>query len=99
MESNGFANLIHVSDATAQCLKEFNKGNWLTPRKDKIFAKGKGELQTFWAEPRSSVGANSVGSSPTKSRETNRPNQDQSEWEETRQRLAERYALDWTSEE
>ncbi|CAB9511106.1 Receptor-type guanylate cyclase gcy [Seminavis robusta] len=49
MESNGVPERIHVSQATADLLVSQGKGNWLTPREDKVVAKGKGELQTYFA--------------------------------------------------
>jgi class 3 adenylate cyclase len=48
MESNGARGRIQVSQETADLLVGAGKGNWLTPREDKILAKGKGELQTYW---------------------------------------------------
>ena len=47
MESNGVRNRIQVSEATAEELRAFGKSDWLVPREDKIFAKGKGEMQTY----------------------------------------------------
>jgi hypothetical protein len=51
MESTGIVNRIHVSQATADLLIKGNKGHWVEARKDKVEAKGKGFLQTFWVEP------------------------------------------------
>ena len=48
IEANGKAGLIHCSEATAESLRENGKESWLTPREDKIVAKGKGEMQTYW---------------------------------------------------
>jgi Adenylate and Guanylate cyclase catalytic domain len=48
MESNGMPMQIQISDATAALLRDKNKGHWLSPRADKVVAKGKGEMQTFW---------------------------------------------------
>jgi hypothetical protein len=51
MESTGQAGKIQISDETAELLRIDNKGSWVTKREDKIVAKGKGSLQTWWAEP------------------------------------------------
>ncbi|KAG7365646.1 adenylate/guanylate cyclase [Nitzschia inconspicua] len=53
MESSGMVNRIHISQATAVLLEEASKSHWIKPRKDQIQAKGKGLLQTYFAEPRS----------------------------------------------
>lgn len=50
MESTGVPNRIHVSEATANALLASGKSAWLTDREDKVFAKGKGELTTYFAE-------------------------------------------------
>ncbi|CAB9520029.1 Receptor-type guanylate cyclase gcy [Seminavis robusta] len=48
MESTGAAGRIHLSSATAQCLKEAGKENWIQKRSEPITAKGKGTMQTYW---------------------------------------------------
>jgi len=48
MESNGMKGHIHCSQATADEIVSSGKEHWLSPRSDKIKAKGKGEMQTFW---------------------------------------------------
>lgn len=48
MESNGLKDRIHVSQQTADQLILAGKSSWVTPREDKISAKGKGVLQTYW---------------------------------------------------
>lgn len=65
IESNGFKNRIHVSAETAELLCRAGKSHWVTPRRDKIEAKGKGLLQTYWVLNKGarSVGASSTGSS------------------------------------
>jgi class 3 adenylate cyclase len=52
MESNGEAGRIHISKETANELIAKGKSSWVTPRTDKVVAKGKGELQTYWATSR-----------------------------------------------
>lgn len=51
MESLGSPNRIHVTQKTADELIMLGKKEWLTPRSQKIQAKGKGEMQTYWVEP------------------------------------------------
>ena len=48
MESNGAKGKIHVSQATADALTVAGKDSWLTQRPDKIVAKGKGEMTTYF---------------------------------------------------
>jgi len=48
IESNGQRNRIHISQETADLLCASGKNHWVQAREDKIVAKGKGELQTFW---------------------------------------------------
>jgi hypothetical protein len=50
MESNGHPHRIHVSEATALLLEQSGKAHWITEREDRIIAKGKGEMRTFWVD-------------------------------------------------
>jgi class 3 adenylate cyclase len=52
MESNGIKGRIHVSQQTADELIAKGKSSWVTTREEKIVAKGKGELQTYWVNVR-----------------------------------------------
>ena len=66
MESNGLPGRIHCSQSTADELTELGRSHWLTPRVDKVVAKGKGEMQTYWVnvlsgETTSSTGRSSSG--------------------------------------
>ena len=61
MESLSKPGHIHVSQATADELTAKGRGSWLTMREDKVVAKGKGEMQTFWAVP-SSIDKSTSGS-------------------------------------
>jgi hypothetical protein len=49
MESTGAANKIQVSKTTANLLIAAGKENWLTPRKDLVAAKGKGNVVTGYS--------------------------------------------------
>lgn len=48
MESTGIINRIHMSHATATLLIEASKGHWVVPRDEIVYAKGKGEMKTYW---------------------------------------------------
>jgi hypothetical protein len=48
MESTGLPNHIQISQDTAEVLKAFGKEEWLVPREDKVEAKGKGALTTYF---------------------------------------------------
>mmetsp|Transcript_2520 Transcript_2520/g.6012 ORF Transcript_2520/g.6012 Transcript_2520/m.6012 type:complete len:156 (+) Transcript_2520:1995-2462(+) len=50
METNGIKGRIHVSQATADALIASGKSSWLTAREGKITAKGKGAMQTYFAD-------------------------------------------------
>ena len=52
IEHGGMPGRIHLSQTTADALIEAGKTDWVVPREEKIFAKGKGELTTFWLEPK-----------------------------------------------
>jgi class 3 adenylate cyclase len=48
MESTGLRDKIHLSQETADQLVASGKRSWVVRRDDKVIAKGKGELQTYW---------------------------------------------------
>ncbi|KAL7558743.1 hypothetical protein ACA910_010899 [Epithemia clementina (nom. ined.)] len=54
MESTGEKGRIHVSQDTADVLRAMGKGHWLKQREGQVFAKGKGEMTTYWVKPVSS---------------------------------------------
>lgn len=72
MESTGEPGRIQVSEATAHLLRKANKEDWLTPRKDLVYAKGKGNLQTFWLQK---PGAASSSEASSRAVENDEPNQ------------------------
>ena len=67
IESHGKKNRIHISKETASLLEAAGKAHWVTPREDKIVAKGKGEMVTYWLnmtkveDPQSSSSGHSSG--------------------------------------
>ncbi|KAL3941955.1 MAG: hypothetical protein SGARI_000424, partial [Bacillariaceae sp.] len=63
MESNSLPSQIHVSQSTADLITAADKAHWLTARQDKIQAKGKGLLQTYWLDPKAHKSSGSVHSS------------------------------------
>jgi len=52
MKSTGIPRKIQVSQSTADCLILGGKQHWLVPRMEKVYAKGKGEVQTYFLEIR-----------------------------------------------
>jgi len=48
IESTSSRNKIQLSEQTAELILEAGKKLWVEPRDDTIFAKGKGELKTYW---------------------------------------------------
>jgi class 3 adenylate cyclase len=64
MESTGIPNRIQISQETANLLLAAGKDKWVTLRENKVEAKGKGELTTYWLNLSDSVKrSESVGSS------------------------------------
>lgn len=59
MESTGTPGMIQASKATAELLIKAGKENWVTPRADRVSAKGKGQMETYWIESNKS-GRNSI---------------------------------------
>eukprot|EP00980_Cylindrotheca_fusiformis_P015107 scaffold4170_cov79-Cylindrotheca_fusiformis.AAC.1 len=50
MEQSGKPHRIHLSETSADLLKEAGLSKWITPRSSKIFVKGKGDMQTYWLQ-------------------------------------------------
>jgi hypothetical protein len=61
MESNGAKGKIQLSENTAKLLLDAGKGKWLVAREEKIEAKGKGLMQTYWLEANVGVSSSSAG--------------------------------------
>ena len=72
MESNGKKSCIHLSQETADLLIAAGKSVWVKARDDKIIAKGKGELQTYWLElsDKGETGTNGNGPSAKEKKDT-----------------------------
>jgi class 3 adenylate cyclase len=52
VESTGDRGRIHISQDTANLLIAAGKSRWVQEREDRVVAKGKGELQTYWLDTR-----------------------------------------------
>jgi len=50
MESTGQRGRIQLAQSTADLLLLAGKERWIRPREDKVSAKGKGTMQTYWLE-------------------------------------------------
>jgi hypothetical protein len=50
LQRSGSNIIRRVPQDTANALIEQGKGSWLKPREDSVFAKGKGEMQTYWVD-------------------------------------------------
>ena len=48
IETTGARNKIHLSQEMADALVASGKEKWIYPREDKVVAKGKGEMTTYW---------------------------------------------------
>jgi len=70
MESNGERNRIHISMETAELLRLGGKNHWCVQREDKIVAKGKGELTTYWLALRQQSSASLHSGQSSKSSES-----------------------------
>ena len=77
-ESTGLRGKIQLSQETADLLITVGKGHWLSQREDKVVAKGKGEMTTYWLSLKKDNYASSSAGSDSK----------QSDAEESAQRLA-----------
>jgi class 3 adenylate cyclase len=69
MESTGKRDHIQISQETADLLIAAGKKNWITAREEKVVAKGKGELQTYWLTVESSRGQSETASESRSSEE------------------------------
>ena len=63
MESNSMKGRIQISEQTADLILAAKLEHWLLKREDKIEAKGKGMLQTYWLMIKTTTGSKHVPSS------------------------------------
>ncbi|CAB9514536.1 Receptor-type guanylate cyclase gcy [Seminavis robusta] len=61
MESNGRPGSIQCSHDTCQLLVKAGKSDWITKRSNKVVAKGKGEMTTYWLAVKNSSGSHHSG--------------------------------------
>ena len=52
MESTGIKTKIQISQESAELIMASGKSQWIKAREDKVVAKGKGELKTYWLLPK-----------------------------------------------
>lgn len=62
-QSTGQRGRIHLSQECAELIMAAQKAHWVQPREDKVTAKGKGELTTFWLGETGPSSSSSVTSS------------------------------------
>jgi class 3 adenylate cyclase len=65
MESTSEKGQIQLSQTTADEVIARGKEHWLLPRQDKVVAKGKGEMQTYWLQLRPNKSSVTTSSSDT----------------------------------
>jgi hypothetical protein len=86
IESTGQRNKIHLSQETADLLTAAGKNHWLSARQEKIEAKGKGELQTYWLTLKVQTGPSSKSGTSNSSDENegsnNHADVDDTKWVE-----------------
>jgi hypothetical protein len=65
MESTGLRDRIQVSQDTADLIVAAGKPKWVAAREEKVVAKGKGEMQTYWVAVGASNHSSSEGDTST----------------------------------
>ncbi len=99
MESTGVKGRIQVSATTAEILTKAGKEAWLTRREDKVRAKGKGVLSTFWLALQGGIEAGSSSASIQELVETSTLFQQPSDIDSSRrQNLKEIRLIDWVAD-
>jgi hypothetical protein len=100
LESTGAKNRIHVSQETANLIIAAGKASWVTPREQKVHAKGIGEIQSYWIYTKGDTERSSVASGTTGDIEEDANEViDSKRFEETEQvALKNLRVRDWTAE-
>ncbi len=99
MESTGTKGRIQISEVTAEILKKAGKEGWLTKRDDKVRAKGKGVLTTYWLTLKGGIHAGSSAGSSEEAIESNNLLKQPSDVEKSRRRnLKESRLIDWVAD-
>ncbi len=73
MESTGMRDTIQVSSETAQLLFAAGKSHWVKQREDAVYAKGKGEMTTFFLTMKSETVGSTAPSSVLKMTPLDKP--------------------------
>lgn len=101
MESTGAKNKIQISSFTRDLLYAAGKSHWAEQREDKIIAKGKGEMTTFWLVYRGSQSQKSGSSSGVATDEdTNENSGDDEVWTSGDVHISKKYQrlVQWNAE-
>jgi hypothetical protein len=100
METTGIPDKIHLSEQTAQLIKEAGKGAWIYQRGETVVAKGKGELLTYLLHERFVGGrvANSRSSASDSLDETMGETSECSDPEPTKNRDRTESLIKWASD-
>jgi 3'5'-cyclic nucleotide phosphodiesterase/Adenylate and Guanylate cyclase catalytic domain len=70
IEATGEGNRIHLSQDAADQLIAGNKSHWIQAREDKVSAKGKGLMNTYWLNTKFKAGAGSSSGGASSERHT-----------------------------
>jgi class 3 adenylate cyclase len=82
MESSGQGGRIHISEATAQALRLGGFHEWVSPCEEMVNPKGKGLMQTYWAQaPLRSKSVSSSGHSVGTSNSAQSDSEEAARWD------------------
>jgi len=98
MEGTGLKGRIQVSEATAEILRRAGKESWLTRREDKVRAKGKGVLTTYWLTLKGGMHAGSSASGEDGSDSKQLPKKHSDIEKSKRRNLKESRLIDWVAD-